>query len=124
MQKLRKLIRWAILLASIGGALYLYSVAIYCSWAAGGPPTNYPESWRQYAYIYRGYSGATLAFGIFCFSALRENFNWKRSVALYLCVPAIIYFLAAPKVHEYILIDKCLDSGSRWDSKSFKCLPK
>ena len=124
MHKYRNIVRWVILLTAFAGGLYLLNSALFCAWVSGGPPNKYPKAWLQYSYIYFGYSGALISLGFLAFAALREKFNWKRSVAFYLCVPTIIYCLAAPKVREYILIDKCLDSGGRWDKQSFTCQSK
>jgi len=120
----RKMLRWGILGVSIVGGLVLLNRAIYCAWISGGPPTDYPKAWEQQAYLHFGFSGAFIATGIMCFIGLREKFNWKKSITFYLWVLFVCYCLASPWVRKQILIDKCLDSGGKWDDSHFVCRTK
>jgi hypothetical protein len=120
----RILLRWSLLLLSLVGSLYLLNVALFCAWASGGPPTEYPKAWLQRSYTFFGFSGALIATGIMGFIGLKSTFNWKRSVLFYIWVPFITYCLVGPNLREYILVDKCLDSGGMWDKSHFECRSK
>lgn len=121
MPKHRKLIRWMILILAVAGGLFLLNTVFFCAWVSGGPPNDYPKAWLHQSYIYFGYSGALLGTGIMGFVALREQFNWKKSIVFYLWIPFTIYCIAGPIIRKQILIDKCLDSGGKWDELHFVC---
>lgn len=117
----RSILRWSLLLVSLAGSLYLLNIALFCAWASGGPPTDYPKAWLQRSYTFFGFSAALMASGIMGFIGLRSTFNWKRSALFYIWIPFLAYCLAGPKIREYVLVDKCLDSGGMWDKSHFEC---
>jgi len=119
--KHRKLLRWTILILAVAGGLFLLNSAFFCAWVSGGPPNDYPKKWLHQSYIYFGYSGALIATGIMGFVGLKEQFNWKKSIVFYLWIPFTIYCLAGPIIRKQTLIDKCLDSGGKWDESHFAC---
>lgn len=118
------MLRWGVLGVSVVGGLILLNSAFYCAWVSSGPPTDYPKAWEQQSYLHFGYSGALIATGIMCFVGLREKFKWKKSITFYLWMLFVIYCLAGPWVRKQILIDKCLDSGGKWDESHFSCKNK
>jgi rubredoxin len=117
----RTLLRWSLLILTLVGGLYMLNAALFCAWASSGPPTDYPKAWLQRSYIYFGFSGALIATGMMGFIGLKSMFNWRRSALFYMWVLFLVYCLAGPKVREFLLIDKCMDSGGMWDRSHFDC---
>jgi hypothetical protein len=117
----RNIIRWLLPLGLIAlGLLYLNST-FFSAWVAGGPPNDYPHAWAQRALIHFGFSISLVASGLMAFVSLRTDFKWKVSKYKYLWLLILLIGLGYPKVREWVLIDKCLDSGGAWSYQYFEC---
>jgi len=118
---MRQIIRWFLTLGFIAlGLLYLNS-AFFSTWAAGGPPTKYPHAWAQRALQHFGFSISLIATGIMAFIGLKKNYNLKKSKYKYVWLVLLLLSLGYPKAREWLLIDKCLDSGGAWNYEYFEC---
>jgi hypothetical protein len=114
-----RLTRWAALLACIAlGLVYLNSAA-YSVWAGTGPPTNIPDAWMHRALAHSCYAIAVVLCGFVLFRVIRRPPR-HGGVALVLVVLALALF-AAPHARRFLLVDRCLDSGGRWDAAAFRC---
>jgi len=112
-------LRWAILLGCIAlGLLYLNS-AVFSAWVAGGPPTDYPESWLHRAVLRFCIAVALFLVGTAAFrwiSRLPSIDRW--SVALFLIAGVV---LSIPLVREHMVANSCVNSGGQWDRPEFRC---
>jgi hypothetical protein len=118
---IRNLLRWLLLIGlAICGLLYLNST-FYSAWVAGGPPNDYPHAWAQRALIHFGFSISLMASGVMAFIAFKADFKWKVSKYKYLWILILLLGLGYPKAREWVLVDKCLDSGGAWSSQHFEC---
>ncbi len=117
----RNVIRWVLLLGLIAlGLLYLNSAA-FSAWVAGGPSNDYPHAWAQRALVHFGISISLIASGVMAFIAIKSEFKWKVSKFKYVWLLILLLALGYPKVREWMLIDKCRDSGGVWNSQYFDC---
>ncbi len=55
------------------------------------------------------------------FIAIKSEFKWKVSKFKYVWLLILLLALGYPKVREWMLIDKCRDSGGVWNSQYFDC---
>jgi hypothetical protein len=118
---MRQIIRWFLTLGFIAlGLIYLNST-IFSTWAAGGPPTKHPHAWAQRALVHFGFCVSFIATGVMAFIGLRRDFNWRKSKYKYIWLILLLLSLGYPKAREWLLIDKCLDSGGAWSSEYFEC---
>jgi len=113
--------KWILLLGFIGGALLYANSSFYSAWVSGGPPNDYPHAWAQRAIIHFGYAIALFSTGIMAFVALGRNFKFKASKLKYVWIIVLLLSLGYPECREFVLIDKCLDSGGAWDESHFEC---
>jgi phage shock protein PspC (stress-responsive transcriptional regulator) len=102
------------------GIVYLNSAA-YSSWASWGPPTDYPKAWGQRALTHFGLSITFFSTAGMALIGLRKGFDWKRSKLKYLWVILVVLGMGYPCMKEWLLVDKCLDSGGAWDTAHFMC---
>jgi hypothetical protein len=102
------------------GSIYLNS-AFFSTWAAGDSLTRRPHAWEQRALLHCGYSVGLIATGIMALIGLKTNYNWRKSKYKYIWLILLLLSLGYPKAREWILIDKCLDSGGQWDIEYFEC---
>ena len=122
MDALIKIIRWALLVFFVAlGLLYLNGAAS-AWWASWGPPTKYPESWQQAAFVRLGFAISAFCIGVIIFMALKKGFSFKSSqYKFYSLIAAVILSLSYPQTREWFLIDTCLDSGGTWQNNEFRC---
>ncbi len=114
-------IRWAFLLGLIASGLLYLNSAAYSAWVAGGPPNDYPHAWEQRALVHFGISISLMASGVMAFISFKSDFKWKASQYKYVWLLILLLGLGYPKTREWILTDKCLDSGGTWSSQHFDC---
>lgn len=65
------------------------------------------------------YAVAATLGGVVLFRVIRRPPRLDRA-ALGLVVLALV-FIAAPHARRFLLVDRCLDSGGRWDAAAFRC---
>ena len=113
--------RWLFLiLFTVAGLLYLNSAA-YSSWVSWGPPNEYPKSWEHNSIVLLGYSIVLISTGVVVFKSLREGNKFKITKYIIFWLALIIISIAYPEAREFLLIDKCLDSGGVWSVEYFDC---
>ncbi len=111
--------RWAALLAGGALALVYLNSAAYSAWAGGGPPTTIRDAWMHRAFAHLCYAVAAALGGILLFRVIRRPPRLDRA-ALVLAVLALVV-IAAPHARRFLLVNRCLDSGGRWDAAAFRC---
>lgn len=114
-----QVIRWLLLLVAFSVALLYLNGALFSFWAAGGPPTPYPE-----AYLQQGLRRTSYAFAIaLCgFAAFRQLSRLSRIDRLALCcVGLATVVFCIPIARAYFATDACLDSGGRWNQLVYRC---
>lgn len=111
--------RWAALLAGVALALVYLNSAAYSAWAGGGPPTTIRDAWLHRALVHLCYGVAAAFGGIILFRVIHRPPRLDRA-ALALVVLALV-LIAAPHAKRFLLVDRCLDSGGRWDAAAFRC---
>lgn len=121
MRKLLLIARWLFLICFLAWGLVCLNSAAFSAWVSGGPPTDYPRAWAQRALVHLGYGISSIATGCFLFVALRPGYNFRKSTMKWLWLILVGVSLGYPKVREFMLIDKCLDAGGRWDKTHFEC---
>jgi hypothetical protein len=115
------IVRWILLTALLVAGLIELNYAAYSSWASWGPPTKYPRAWAQSALLHLGYSISLLATAAMALAAPRLGYSWRSSKMKYFWVTVLLLGLGYPRIKEFILVDKCLDSGGSWDKQYFEC---
>lgn len=117
----RNIIRWCLTVSLIVLALLYLNSTGASFWAAGGPPTKYPRAWEQRGISHFCYSIASMVTAVMLYIGLKNNYNWKKSKLKYIWVILLLLSLGYPKARESMLIDKCLDSGGKWNYEYFEC---
>ena len=114
-------IRWLLFAGLIvWGSMHLNN-AFFSILAAGGPHTRHPHTWSQKALVHFGYSVGLFATSIMALIGLKTDYNWRKSKYKYIWLILLLLSLGYPKAREWILIDKCLDSGGKWNIEYFEC---
>ena len=121
MNKVRDIVRWALLVTCIVFGLLYLNGAFGSWWASWGPPTEYPEAWEQQAVKRLCIAVALLFTGPMVFVTLKNGYKFKKSIYIYVWFVVVILSLSYPSVREFVLIDKCLDSGGAWSEEHFEC---
>ncbi len=110
------LARWILGLAVLIWALLTLNHAMFAVMATAAPPTNqHPEFWAYVVYRYLGYSLALFAAAVFIMLNLRKGFPYLRRKWNILLFVIAMFGLLAPRVDHYFDVDRCLDSGGRWN---------
>ena len=114
----RRLLSWLALLSLGAFALLLLNGALFSAWMSGGPPNPYPDGWglRSFALFIWALAAGTGAVALFC-AIQHASVGRRVGVLLAICIALI----AAPFVIREVLIDKCLDSGGRWNAGGLTC---
>lgn len=86
---------------------------------SGGPPTPFPQGWASRAHAQLAYAGAIALGGIGAFRAIREAPSLSRITILLLV--ACLLLGVWPSASEFVQIDRCLDSGGRWNYAGLQC---
>jgi hypothetical protein len=110
--------RWAALLTGLALALVYLNSAAYSAWAGGGPPTSIREAWMHRAFAHLCYAVAAVLGGFTLFRVIRAPRLDRAALTL---LALAVVFIAAPQVRRFLLVDRCLDSGGRWDAAAFRC---
>ncbi len=109
--------RWAALAACILVAMLYLNSAAYSAWLSSGPRTDVPAWWLHRSFAHLCFAGVALALGVAVFLAFRALRVTRASI-----VPAVaLLLLVMPRVRSFLLVDRCLDSGGRWDAATFSC---
>lgn len=114
-----RVLRWAAFVAGVALALVYMNSAAYSAWAGGGPPTTVREALMHRAFAHLCYAIAAALGGLALFRLIRRSPRLDRA-ALALLVLALV-LVAAPHTRHFLLVDRCLDSGGRWDPAAFRC---
>jgi hypothetical protein len=111
--------RWGALVVCLALAVLYLNSAAYSAWAGAGPPTTIRDAWMDRALAHLCYAAAAVLGGFTLFRVTRRPPRLDRS-ALALLVLSVV-FIAAPHARRFLLVDRCLDSGGRWDAAAFRC---
>jgi hypothetical protein len=111
--------RWGVLVAATGLALLYLNSAAFSAWAGGGPPTNIREAWMHHAFAHLCNGVAAALGGVILFRVVRSPPRLDRATLALLVIGMV--FIAAPRARRFLLADRCLDSGGRWDDAAFRC---
>jgi hypothetical protein len=109
--------RWLGLIVGVGAALLCLNGVMGNAWAA-----SFHDPYRD-AYLHRAslctwYGAGSLLLTIALFMGLRAVRRTRIAVAL---VAAGLIAFAVPHVRAFLLVDRCLDGGGRWDSAMLRC---
>jgi hypothetical protein len=100
-------------------AVIFLNGALFSAWMSGGPPNPYPEGWalRSQAQLIWALSSAVAGAAIFLAVMRHPNIRrWHVGLVVVSLVLAALPFAA-----KEVLIDKCLDSGGRWNYEGLQC---
>jgi hypothetical protein len=111
--------RWASLLACVIVGLFFLNDSFFSAWMAGGPPTEYKLGWSRRSQGSLAFSLARFVAGA-CLLRVLGSLRQPGRLAWVLGGVATVLALAPFLVRE-VLIDKCLDSGGRWNSMFIEC---
>ena len=117
--KALRILRWAWLLLAVVAGLFFLNDAFFSAWVAGGPPSEHKLGWERRSQASLALSLACFFAGAFLFRALIRLPRPGRLVWLYAVVAGLLAL--APFAAREVLIDKCLDSGGRWNRMSIEC---
>ena len=115
----RNIARWVVLAAGIGVALLYLSGAAGSARVAGVPPTLYTEVRAHRAFTLLCYSVFSLFVSLGLFRWLKVGPRPDRVVLLLMALS--VGAMAAPHARKFLLVDRCLDSGARWDAATLSC---
>lgn len=114
----RRIGSWAALVASILVAMLFLNSAAYGAWLSSGPPTDVPAWWLHRSFAHLCFAGAALALGVAVFLTVRAPRITRLSVVL---ATVALLLLVMPYVRSFLAVDRCLDSGGRWDAATSAC---
>ncbi|ABM93345.1 hypothetical protein Mpe_A0383 [Methylibium petroleiphilum PM1] len=114
-----RVLRWTSLLVALAVGLFFLNDAFFSAWVAGGPPSEHKLGWERRSQGSLAFALASLFAGAFLFRALVRLPKPGR-LSWFLAAVAIL-LAAAPLVAREVLIDKCLDSGGRWNNMFIEC---
>ena len=121
MEVIRQIGKWlAPVICLALGLLYLNGAA-GSWWVSWGPPTDFPESWEQRAILQLGYATALFATAPMLFITFKHRFNLKAYSYKYWWLAIIIISLSYPHARVFVLADRCLDSGGKWQATYIRC---
>jgi hypothetical protein len=106
-----------LVVAILSAASQIYG-ALFCIWAAGGPPTSVPALWSHRAEAYLCYASVWLLLGLAAILAIRA---WRFTRPSLLLATVAVALLAVPHLREFWAVDLCLDRGGRWNAAAFAC---
>lgn len=109
--------RWLCLAAGVGVTLVLLNGVMANHWAASFHDT-YREVYLHRAFLCTWYGVAALLVTAALFTGSRAVRRTRVVVAL---LAGALTAAAAPHVRAFLLEDRCLDSGGRWDATTFRC---
>ena len=114
-----KLLRWCCLLVAIGVGLLFLNDAFFSAWVAGGPPGEHKLGWERRSQGSAAFAFASFFAGAFFFRSLARLPRPGR-VSWFLAAVTVLLVLA-PFAAREVLVDKCLDSGGRWNASFIEC---
>ncbi len=116
---LRSTIAWLVLFVAALGTLYLLNGAAFSAWMSGGPPNPYPQGWAMRSQAQLTWAVAVAVGGFAVFRTLREFPRLRRlTIALLAVSMGLAIF---PSANKALQIDRCLDSGGRWNYEGRQC---
>lgn len=111
--------RWVLLLGLLGLALYFLNDFAFSAWLAGGPPGDHKLGWERRSQASLALSVASMLAAVAAFWAMAQLPKVSRALLVVMGLSAIL--AVAPFVAREVLIDKCLDSGGRWNNSAIEC---
>jgi hypothetical protein len=114
-----RVLRWVSLLLAIVAGMFFLNDAFFSAWVAGGPPAEHKLGWEHRSQGSLFLALACFFAGAFLFRAL-GRLPKPGLIAWLLAVVALLLALA-PFMAREVLIDKCLDSGGRWNRMFIEC---
>ena len=114
-----RLLRWVSLLLAIAIGVFFLNDAFFSAWVAGGPTAEHKLGWDRRSQGSLVLALACFFAGAFLFRALGRLPKPGR-LAWLLAFVALLLALA-PFMAREVLIDKCLDSGGRWNRMFIDC---
>lgn len=112
-------LRWLLLLLFLAAALFFLTDAFFSAWVAGGPTAEHKIGWERRSLGSLALTAACLFGGIAVFRAI-PRLPHPGAMAWLMAALAVALALA-PWVGRQVLIDRCLDSGGRWNSATLEC---
>ncbi|MBV8033550.1 hypothetical protein [Roseateles sp.] len=110
---------WLVLGTAIAAALLLVNGAAFSAWMSAGPPDPYPQGWALRSLKQLAWAASTALGGYAAFRAIREIPALRRTT-LALAVAAVALTIP-PCAYEYLQVDRCLDTGGRWNTSGMQC---
>lgn len=99
--------------------LVLLNGAAFSGWMSSGPPNPYQQGWAFRSQMQLIWAVSVALSGLASFRLVREVPTLTRpTIALIIFAAAVGIF---PSVQEFIQIDRCLDSGGRWNNDGLQC---
>lgn len=115
------IIRWILLVTMIFFALFHLNGSFFSYWAAGGPPTDFPNVWRHQGLVRFGYSIASFCVGMIFFKTFKKGFSFRKNKMIFVWFTIFIMSLSWPPIKQFIDIDSCLDNGGQWSEEYYEC---
>ena len=116
--KKERLFRIVATIILVCAGLLVLNHAMFSFWVSGGPPNDYPQIWYQRGIVMGWRALLLIALGVliqFSFSTLKKSWFVRGLLVV------LILGNAYPYLREFILIDRCLDSGGSWSKEYFEC---
>lgn len=110
---------WLLLLVALGFALLFLNGAAFSAWMSGGSPNPFPQGWAMRSQAQLAYAGAVAFAGFAVFRVIREIPALSRITIALAVVSAVLGVW--PSVHQFVQVDRCLDSGGRWNYEGMQC---
>jgi hypothetical protein len=110
---------WLVLGTALLGSLYLLNGAAFSAWMVGGPPNPFPQGWSMRSQTQLSWAVAAAAGGFAGFRAIRDFPALRRSTLALVVVSTV--FAILPSANRYLQVDRCLDSGGRWNYEGLQC---
>lgn len=116
---LRTAAAWFVLGVALVATLFLLNGASFSAWMSGDPSNPYQHGWVVRSWGQLSWAVAAATGGCAAFRGLRE-FPSMRGLTVVLAVICVALALL-PSANQVLQIDRCLDSGGRWNYDGLQC---
>jgi len=116
---LRRLIKWAVLLAFIIVALLYLNSSIHYAWMSGGSSNPSSLGWARRAIGHLCFGLAALAFGTGLFKGIQTFPAATKGSAAFIVLGALLAL--GSYTGHFVLIHNCLDRGAMWNRETLQC---
>ena len=115
----RSVFAWLALVAALVVSLLFLNGAVFSAWMSGGPPNPYPQGWAMRSLGQLSWAASAAIGGWAVFRILRDAPVLRRAtIVLAVLAGALAVF---PSTNQFLQIDRCLDSGGRWNYEGLQC---